>query len=90
MATTWRLGETEDRAGMPCRWRLGCGLFCGQFKYVGIRCGLTEERQTIVATVEFSTESMKEMWLQIEKAMEADPKLRLVISPTLDVHTPES
>ena len=57
-------------------------------KYVGIRCGLTEE-QTIVATVEFSTESMKEMWLQIEKAMEADPKLRLVISPTLDVHTPE-
>jgi hypothetical protein len=58
-------------------------------KYVGIRCGLTDE-QTIVATVEFSTESLKEMWVQIQQAMEADPKLRLVISPTLDVHTPKN
>jgi hypothetical protein len=57
-------------------------------KYVGIRCGLTDE-QTIVATVEFSTENLRDMWTQIEAAMDADPKLRLVISPTLDLHTPE-
>lgn len=57
-------------------------------KYVGIRCGLTEENN-IVATVEFSTESLRDMWKQIEEAMEADPKLRLVLSPTLDLHTPE-
>ena len=60
----------------------------GGEKYVGIRCGLTEEGN-IVATVQFSTESLKEMWIKINEAMEADPKLRLAISPALDLHTPE-
>lgn len=57
-------------------------------KTVGIRCGLTDEGN-IIATVEFSTESLRDMWKEIERAMEEDPKLRLVISPTLDLHTPE-
>jgi hypothetical protein len=82
----WEKLKTEQEC--PAGGVLAVDCSVDSSKYVGIRCGLTEE-QTIVATVEFSTESMKEMWLQIEKAMEADPKLRLVISPTLDVHTPE-
>ena len=57
-------------------------------KYVGIRCGLTEEAN-IIATVQFSTDSLKDMWVQVNQAMDADPKLRLVISPALDLHTPE-
>ena len=60
----------------------------GGEKYVGIRCGLTEEGN-IIATVQFSTESLKEMWIKINEAMEADPKLRLAITPALDLHTPE-
>jgi hypothetical protein len=60
----------------------------GGEKYVGIRCGLTEEGN-IIATVQFSTESLKEMWIKINEAMEADPKLRLAITPALDIHTPE-
>ena len=57
-------------------------------KYVGIRCGLTEEGN-IIATVQFSTESLKDMWIHVNKAMDDDPKLRLAISPALDLHTPE-
>ncbi len=57
-------------------------------KYVGIRCGLTEEGN-IIATVQFSTESLKDMWIHVNKAMDEDPKLRLAISPALDLHTPE-
>jgi hypothetical protein len=57
-------------------------------KYVGIRCGLTEEGN-IIATVQFSTESLKDMWVHVNKAMDDDPKLRLAISPALDLHTPE-
>jgi hypothetical protein len=57
-------------------------------KYVGIRCGLTEEGN-IIATVQFSTESLKDMWVKVNEAMDADPKLRLAISPALDLHTPE-
>jgi hypothetical protein len=57
-------------------------------KYVGIKCGLTEEGN-IIATVQFSTESLKDMWVHVNKAMDDDPKLRLAISPALDLHTPE-
>jgi hypothetical protein len=57
-------------------------------KYVGIRCGLTEEGN-IIATVQFSTESLKDMWIHVNKAMDEDLKLRLAISPALDLHTPE-
>jgi hypothetical protein len=69
------------------------GVLCvdsstGGEKYVGIRCGLTEEGN-IIATVQFSTESLKEMWVKINEAMEADPKLRLAITPALDLHTPD-
>jgi len=60
----------------------------GGEKYVGIRCGLTEEGN-IISTVQFSTESLKEMWIKINEAMDADPKLRLAITPALDLHTPE-
>jgi hypothetical protein len=60
----------------------------GGEKYVGIRCGLTEEGN-IIATVQFSTESLKEMWVKINEAMEVDPKLRLAITPALDLHTPD-
>ena len=57
-------------------------------KYVGIRCGLTEDKR-IVATVEFVADSSRQMWQEIEKAMTANPKLRLGITPSLDIHTPE-
>ena len=57
-------------------------------KYVGVRCGLTDEGN-IIATIQFSTESLKEMWVHVNKAMDDDPKLRLAISPALDLHTPE-
>jgi len=57
-------------------------------KYVGIRCGLTEDKR-IIATVEFVADSSRQMWEQIEKAMTANPKLRLGITPSLDIHTPE-
>lgn len=57
-------------------------------KYVGILCGLNSDGD-IVASVAFTCETNRQMWKHIEKLMEADPKLKLAITPTLDLHTPE-
>lgn len=57
-------------------------------KYVGVRCGVTEDKR-IIATVEFVADTSHQMWLEIEKAMTANPKLKLGITPSLDIHTPE-
>ena len=57
-------------------------------KYVGIRCGLTDDKR-IIATIEFVADSSRAMWAEIEKAMTANKQLRLGITPSLDLHTPE-
>jgi hypothetical protein len=57
-------------------------------KYVGIHCGLNSDGD-IVASVAFTCETNRQMWLHIERLMTADPKLKLAITPTLDLHTPE-
>jgi len=57
-------------------------------KYVGIHCGLNSDGD-IVASVAFTCETNRQMWRHIERLMEDNPKLRLAITPTLDLHTPE-
>jgi hypothetical protein len=57
-------------------------------KYVGIRCGVTEDKR-IIATIEFVADSSRQMWVEIEKAMSENKQLRLGITPSLDLHTPE-
>jgi hypothetical protein len=57
-------------------------------KYVGILCGLNSDGD-IVASVAFTCETNRAMWRHIERLMEDDPKLKLAITPTLDLHTPE-
>jgi hypothetical protein len=57
-------------------------------KYVGIHCGLNSDGD-IVASVAFTCETNRQMWRHIEKLMTDDPKLKLAITPTLDLHTPE-
>ena len=56
-------------------------------KYVGILCGLNNDGD-IVASVAFTCETNRQMWRHIERLMQ-DPKLKLAITPTLDLHTPE-
>jgi hypothetical protein len=57
-------------------------------KYVGIHCGLNSDGD-IVASVAFTCETNRQMWRHIERLMEENPKLKLAITPTLDLHTPE-
>jgi hypothetical protein len=57
-------------------------------KYVGIRCGVTADKR-IIATIEFVADSSRQMWIEIEKAMSENKALRLGITPSLDLHTPE-
>ncbi len=57
-------------------------------KYVGIHCGLNSDGD-IVASVAFTCETNRQMWQHIERLMAEDPKLKLAITPTLDLHTPE-
>jgi len=58
-------------------------------KYVGIHCGLNSDGD-IVASVAFTCETNRQMWRHIERLMEDNPKLKLAITPTLDLHTPET
>jgi phage terminase large subunit-like protein len=57
-------------------------------KYLGVWCRLNSDKN-IVATIKFSTESLVAMWDKIGEAMDADPKLKLAITPSLYLHTPE-
>jgi phage terminase large subunit-like protein len=57
-------------------------------KYVGIHCGLNSDGD-IVASIAFTCETNRQMWRHIERLMEDNPKLKLAITPTLDLHTPE-
>jgi phage terminase large subunit-like protein len=57
-------------------------------KYVGV-WARKNSGGTIVAGIKFTAESISEMWEHIERAMDADPKLTLAITPSLAVHTPE-
>jgi hypothetical protein len=57
-------------------------------KYLGVWCRLNSEKN-IVATIKFSTESLVQMWDKIGEALDADPKLKLAITPSLFLHTPE-
>jgi hypothetical protein len=56
-------------------------------KYVGIRS--INDGGRIVATVAFVADSMGELWENVNRLLENDPKLKLGITPTLDLHTPE-
>jgi hypothetical protein len=57
-------------------------------KYVGIRCAKTEDGY-IISTVEFVADSSRQLWDKIRETMDANPKLKLGITPSLDLHTPE-
>jgi hypothetical protein len=56
-------------------------------KYVGIRA--VNDGGRIVCSVAFVAESNKQMWDEINRLLEADPKLKLGITPSLDLHTPD-
>jgi hypothetical protein len=58
-------------------------------KYVGVLAHSVTGSKQIVAEVGFVADTMPEMWQRIEEHMTADPKLRLAITPSLDIHTPE-
>ncbi len=57
-------------------------------KYVGVWCRKNTDGD-IVASVEFQTESIAEMWERITEALEREPKTQLAITPSLFIHTPE-
>jgi len=57
-------------------------------KYVGVWCRKNTDGD-IVASVEFQTESIAEMWEQITASLERQPKTQLAITPSLFIHTPE-
>jgi hypothetical protein len=43
----------------------------------------------VVVSVAFTTESNFDMWHEIGRLLDADPKLKLAITPSLHLHTPE-
>jgi phage terminase large subunit-like protein len=57
-------------------------------KYVGV-WARPDEAGHVVVSMAFTTESNFDMWHEITRRMDADPKLRLAITPGLFVHTPE-
>ena len=57
-------------------------------KYVGVRCALNDEGQ-IVASIAFTSETNHGMWQNIERLMAEDTTMKLAITPTLDLHTPD-
>jgi hypothetical protein len=57
-------------------------------KYVGVWCRKNTDGD-IVASIEFQTESIAEMWEQITASLEREPKTQLAITPSLFIHTPE-
>jgi phage terminase large subunit-like protein len=56
-------------------------------RYVAVRA--VNDNGRIVCNVAFVAESSRSMWEQINAAMENDPKLKLAITPGLDLLTPE-
>ena len=57
-------------------------------KYVGIWARPDHESRVVVS-VAFTTESNFDMWHEISRLLDADPKLKLAITPSLHLHTPE-
>jgi hypothetical protein len=57
-------------------------------KYVGVWARLDPEGH-IVVSMAFTTESNYDMWHEITQRLDNDPKLKLAITPSLFVHTPE-
>jgi len=57
-------------------------------KYVGIWARPDPEGRVVVS-VAFTTESNFDMWHEIGRLLDADPKLKLAITPSLHLHTPE-
>jgi phage terminase large subunit-like protein len=57
-------------------------------KYVAV-WARPDEAGHVVVSMAFTTESNFDMWHEITRRMDADPKLRLAITPGLFVHTPE-
>jgi hypothetical protein len=57
-------------------------------KYVGVWARPDPEGHVVVSMA-FTTESNFDMWYEITRRLEADPKLKLAITPGLFVHTPE-
>jgi phage terminase large subunit-like protein len=57
-------------------------------KYVGVWARLDPDNHVVVSMA-FTTESNFEMWHEISRLMDADPKLKLAITPSLHMHTPE-
>jgi hypothetical protein len=57
-------------------------------KYVGVWARPDPDGHVVVSMA-FTTESNFEMWHEITTRLEADPKLKLAITPGLYVHTPE-
>jgi hypothetical protein len=56
-------------------------------KYVGIRS--VNDGGRIISTVAFVADTMGEMWEKVNGLLESDKLLKLGITPTLDLHTPD-
>ena len=57
-------------------------------KYVGVWARKNTDGD-IVCSVQFATESNAQMWEHIERLMDANSRLNLAITPSLDLHTPD-
>jgi phage terminase large subunit-like protein len=84
----WAKRYTTNRAVEGGNSVLAVDSSVDDSKYVGIHCGLNNDGD-IVASIAFTCETNRQMWRHIERLMEEDPKLKLAITPTLDLHTPE-
>ena len=93
-ASSWILpGQWAKRTTVNTDWDgktsvLAVDSAVDDSKYVGVWCrGNTDG--DIVASIEFQTESIAEMWERITQALEREPKTQLAITPSLFIHTPE-
>jgi hypothetical protein len=83
----WAKAITENTQGVGASW-LVVDSALDDSKYVGIWSRLNDAGE-VVNSVRFTTESNAEMWAHIATCLDADPQLRLAITPGLEIHTPD-
>ena len=83
----WAKAITENTQTVGASW-LVVDSALDDSKYVGIWSRLNDAGE-VVNSVRFTTESNAEMWTHIATCLDADPQLRLAITPGLEIHTPD-
>ena len=79
----WARGKTDQP--MPDGGIIMVDCSVNENRYVGVRAAMVEDRCMVHA--EFVVNSEAEMWDEVARVM-TDPKVQLLISPTLEIHVP--